>query len=143
QIGDQTPDLFLLDIQQDQAPVLQQLLSSRLPAGPHAQQPPVGGDTQPQLIPVLRARVTGRGVNLDEMEDLKGRGLLSREYTITYRGQLEPNETVTAGRFPESASAPAANGLPEVSVEDSIRQRFGISLGDIVRFDVLGRIRSE
>jgi len=92
QIGDETPDLFLLDIQQDQAPVLQQLLSSRLPAGPHAQQARVGGDTQPQLIPVLRARVTGRGVNLDEMEDLKGRGLLSREYTITYRGHLEPNE---------------------------------------------------
>jgi putative ABC transport system permease protein len=127
QIGDQAPDLFLLDIQQDQAPALQQLLSSRLP------------DTQPRLIPVLRARVTGRGVSLDEMEDLKGRGLLSREYTITYRGHLEPNETVIAGRFPESNAAQASSGF-EVSVEDSIRQRFGISLGDIVRFDVLGRI---
>ena len=133
QIGDQAPDLFLLDIQQDQAPALQQLLSSRLP------------DTQPRLIPVLRARVTGRGVNLDEMEDLQGRGLLSREYTITYRGHLEPNETVIDGRFPESNAAQPrpSSGPPdgfEVSVEDSIRQRFGISLGDIVRFDVLGRI---
>ena len=45
------------------------------------------------LIPVLRARVTGKGGNLDEVEDLQGRGMLSREYTITYRGQLESNET--------------------------------------------------
>ena len=128
QIGDQTPDLFLLDIQQDQAPALQQLLSARLSA------------TQPRLIPVLRARVTGRGVRLDEMEDLKGRGMLSREYVITYRGNLEPNETILAGRFPESRSARAPDALPEVSVEEGIRVRFGISMGDIVRFDVLGRI---
>jgi putative ABC transport system permease protein len=128
QIGDQAPDLFLLDIQQDQAPGLQRFLSERLP------------DTQPQLIPVLRARVTGRGVNLDEMEDLKGRGLLSREYVITYRGNLEPNETLLAGHFPDTNAVPAAGALPEVSVEDGIRQRFGISLGDVVRFDVLGRI---
>jgi putative ABC transport system permease protein len=119
QIGDQAPDLFLLDIQQDQAGALRQFLGDRL------------RDTQPNLIPVLRARVTGRGVNLEEMEDLKGRGQLSREYTITYRGQLEPNETLLAGRFPNRG---------EVSVEEGIRQRFGISLGDIVRFDVLGRV---
>jgi putative ABC transport system permease protein len=139
EIGDEAPDLFLLDIQQDQAPALQQMLSSRLP------------DTEPRLIPVLRARVTARGVSLDEMEDLKGRGLLSREYTITYRGHLEPNETVIAGHFPESPESPARPARPaknvaqppagfEVSVEDGIRQRFGITLGDIVRFDVLGRI---
>src|SRR6266550_3755948 len=65
------------------------------------------------------------------MEDLKGRGMLSREYVITYRGQLETNETVIAGRFPAAG---------EVSVEDGIRQRFGISLGDVVRFDILGRV---
>jgi putative ABC transport system permease protein len=119
QIGDQAPDLFLIDIQQDQAPALQQFLAERL------------RDTQPKLIPVLRARVTARGGTLDDMEDLKGRGLLSREYTITYRGHLEPNETVMAGRFP-------AKG--EVSVEDGIRQRFGIRMGDLVRFDILGRV---
>ena len=33
------------------------------------------------LIPVLRARVTGKGMNLDDVEDLQGRGRLSREYT--------------------------------------------------------------
>jgi putative ABC transport system permease protein len=79
-------------------------------------------------------------VRLEEIEDLKGRGMLSREYVITYRGHLEPNETVLAGHFPEGNAAQSPDALPEVSVEEGIRERFGISMGDIVRFDVLGRI---
>ncbi len=128
QIGDQAPDLFLLDIQQEQAPVLEQFLRERLP------------DTQPSLIPVLRARVTGRGVRLEDMEDLRGRGVLSREYTITYRGNLEPNETVVAGRFAGSSGGQGPGAFPEVSIEQGLGARFGITLGDVVRFDVLGRI---
>jgi putative ABC transport system permease protein len=56
--------------------------------------------------------------------------MLSREYTITYRGQLEGNETLIEGRFPEPA---------EVSIEEGIVERFGITVGDVMRFDVLGR----
>src|SRR5688572_13442103 len=89
QIGDNTPDLFLVDIQQDQVAGMKAFLSERLPAG-----------AQSTLIPVLRARVTGRGVRLEDVEDLQGRGMLSREYTITYRGKLEANETLVEGRFP-------------------------------------------
>jgi putative ABC transport system permease protein len=87
-------------------------------------------ESQPLLIPVLRARVTGKGGSLDEVEDLQGRGMLSREYTVTYRGRLESNETLIKGTFPKPN---------EVSIEEGIVQRFGIDVGDIVRFDVLGR----
>jgi putative ABC transport system permease protein len=130
QIGENTPDLFLVDIQQDQTAALKAFMAERLPP-----------DSQPQLIPVLRARVTGRGVNLDEVEDLQGRGMLSREYTITYRGQLEANETLVEGRFPRPASNAIADTdtLPEVSIEESIVERFGIRVADVMRFDVLGR----
>ncbi len=128
QIGDNAPDLFLVDIQQDQAAQVRSFLAERLPPG-----------SQPRLIPVLRARVTGRGVNLDEVEDLQGRGMLSREYTITYRGQLEDNETLIQGRFPNPATHRSGDGLPEVSIEEGIVDRFGIGLGDVMRFDVLGR----
>ena len=44
----------------------------------------------PMLIPVLRARVVGvrgRDVNLESYEDVRGRGGLAREFTVTYRSQ--------------------------------------------------------
>lgn len=126
QIGEDTPDMFLVDIQQDQAADMKAFLAERLPA-----------ESQPLLIPVLRARVTGKGVNLDEVEDLQGRGRLSREYTITYRGQLESNETLIRGNFPKPQMG--SQDLPEVSIEERIVERFGIDVGDVLRFDVLGR----
>jgi putative ABC transport system permease protein len=154
QIGENTPDMFLVDIQQDQAAEMKAFLAERLPP-----------ESQPLFIPVLRARVTGKGVNLDEVEDLQGRGRLSREYTITYRGHLESNETLLAGTFPKpSPGSDPGTGtgvrpqgadlgekpqnpdvgvrpqdLPEVSVEEGIVERFGIGVGDVMRFDVLGR----
>ena len=57
QIGENTPDMFLVDIQQDQAADMKAFLAERLPR-----------ESQPLLIPVLRARVTGKGVNLDEVK---------------------------------------------------------------------------
>ena len=137
QIGENTPDMFLVDIQQDQAADMKAFLAERLPR-----------ESQPLLIPVLRARVTGKGMNLEEVEDLQGRGRLSREYTITYRGQLESNETLVRGTFPKPTSGSDAYeyggqtqdaALPEVSIEESIVERFGIEVGDVMRFDVLGR----
>ena len=125
QMGENTPDMFLVDIQQDQAADMKAFLAERLPR-----------ESQPILIPVLRARVTGKGINLEEVEDLQGRGRLSREYTITYRGQLESNETLVGGHFPKPASG---SDLPEVSIEEGIVERFGIDIGDVIRFDVLGR----
>ncbi len=122
-----TPDMFLIDIQQDQAAGLAAFLGPRVPAG-----------GAPRLLPVLRARVTGvrgREVTLDSVEEVRGRGSLAREYTITYRGALSPNERVIEGRFWEAT--PSAQ--PEVSIEQSIRDRFRIQIGDTMRFDVLGR----
>ncbi|MBA3270283.1 MAG: FtsX-like permease family protein [Acidobacteria bacterium] len=123
------PDMFLLDVQQDQVAAMTQLLKRW--------QPPA--TPVPRLLPVLRARVTGvqgQEVSLDKYEDVRGRGSLAREYTITYRPALERNETVVAGTFWDET--PAAQG--EVSIEESLRERFRINVGDTVRFDVLGRV---
>jgi putative ABC transport system permease protein len=122
------PDMFLLDIQQDQVAAMRGLLAKWRQEG-----------TDPaKLIPVLRARVVGvegRELSLDSYEDVRGRGSLGREYTITYRPALERNETVIAGRFWQTADAPS----PEVSIEQSLRDRFHINIGDTMRFDVMGR----
>lgn len=122
------PDMFLLDVQQDQVASLGELLTRWTPHGAPA----------PRLLPVLRARVTGvegRAIYLEDYEDVRGRGSLAREYTVTYRPSLERNETVVAGRFWDTVPS----SEPEVSIEDSLHERFRIDVGDTMRFDVLGR----
>jgi putative ABC transport system permease protein len=129
QVGDDAPDMFLMDIQQDQRAEVIALVDREN-----------GGAPPPQLIPVLRARVTGvRGseVNLESYEDVRGRGRLSREYTVTYRSVLHENETLIQGEWWDAA--PAGEGGAEVSIEESLQRRFNIQIGDEMSFDILGR----
>jgi putative ABC transport system permease protein len=119
--------MFLLDIQPDQADGVRAFLAAANPV------------SAPRLLPVVRARVTGvqgSRVRLESFEDVRGQGSLAREYVMTYRLGLEANETVIGGTFWEPTSSPD----PEVSIEESIHQRFRIDVGDRVRFDVLGRV---
>jgi putative ABC transport system permease protein len=60
---------------------------------------------------------------------------MRREYTVTWRDRLQPNERVVEGQF----WGAGRTDTPEVSIEESLRDRSGIRLGDVVRFDVLGR----
>jgi putative ABC transport system permease protein len=128
------PDMFLVDIQQDQAEPVRAFLASRVAEGSAA----------PRLIPVLRARVTavrGADVNLETFQDVRGRGSLAREYTITYRDHLESNEQLIAGKFwAGQGPLPANAAEQQVSIERSIHERFAIGVGDLMRFDVLGRV---
>ena len=120
------PDMFLMDVQRGQVDGVRAFLTD-----PSRR---VGAF---RLIPVLRARITGvagRDTQLETFEDVRARGSLAREYTVTYRDRLEPNEQISAGRFWQGPSTD-----PEVSVEESIHERFAINLGDTVRFDILGR----
>lgn len=126
QRGRGAADLFLIDVQPDQAGPLLAFLRGRTPA-------------PARLVPVLRARVTGvagRELRLDDAEDVRGRGGLAREFVVTYRERLEPNERLLEGAFWEPGQALP----PQVSIERSLRDRFGLQLGDELRFDVLGRI---
>lgn len=125
-LAEDMPDMFLVDIQKDQAGPLTEFLEAS-----------AGSGNGPALLPVLRARVTavrGREVNLEGVEEVRERGSLAREYTITYRAQPAANEHVIAGRFWDGT--PSEH--PEVSIEESIRERFRIQVGDLVRFEVLG-----
>jgi putative ABC transport system permease protein len=131
QVGDDAPDMFLMDIQSGQRDGLTALIDREN-----------GSENVPKLIPVLRARIVGvrgRDVNLETYEDVRGRGGLSREFTITYRSNLEANEKLVDGKWWDSA--PAVD-QPEVSIEEGLRDRFSIQIGDEMTFDVLGRVIS-
>lgn len=129
QVSDGAPDMFLMDVQTAQRDGVLALIDQE------------NGDAPaPTPIPVLRARivgVSGREVELESYEDVRGRGGLSREFTVTYRAALEENETLVDGAWWDAA--PAID-MPEVSIETGLRERFGILVGDQMRFDVLGRV---
>ena len=137
QAGADAPDMFLIDVQQDQRDRLAAFLDEANGAAP-----------TPKIIPTLRARVVavkGREMNLDSYQNVRGRGL-AREYTVTYRADLEANETLVDGEW---WGDPPDDGLAEVSIEerfsdedDDGRFRVGsrIQVGDEMSFDVLGRV---
>jgi putative ABC transport system permease protein len=129
QLGENAPDTFLLDVQGDQRSGLNELLDHE-----------AGDRSALRYIPVLRARIVGvrgRDVSLDSYEEVRGRDGLSREFTVTYRPNLEANEQLVDGEWWDGSSQA---GQAEVSIEESLRRRFDIQLGDEIRFDVLGRI---
>lgn len=120
------PDLFLIDVQQDQEPGVRKFLEG------------IGSDPSPRLVPVLRARVTGvkgRELNLDSVDAVRERGSLSREFVITFRDRLQANERLVDGAFWRGGAGTPA----EVSIERGLRDNVGLQLGDHVRFDILGR----
>ena len=128
QAGPDAPDMFLIDIQPDQRDALTAYVDEQNAAAP-----------PPAPIPVLRARVVGvqgREVSLDSFEQVRGRNGLSREFTVTYRPMLQPNEEVIAGTWWDAS--PSA-GEAEVSIEEGFLERLRIQVGDEMRFDVLGR----
>lgn len=124
ELRDGAPDMFLIDVQQDQVEEVQSVLGRWV-------------DRVPEMIPVLRARVTaveGREVQFDDIRSARQAGL-GREYTITYRSRLAENERVIAGEFWDEEPSL----IPEVSIEQDLQEERGLQVGDFIKFDVLGR----
>ncbi len=124
EIREDTPDMFLIDVQRDQTDGVEALLERELGAAP-------------RLLPVLRARVTGvQGdrTTLESAAEVRRRGV-GREFTVTYRAELAENERVIDGDFWE----PTTTDIAEVSVEESVQERLDLVMGDMLRFDILGR----
>jgi putative ABC transport system permease protein len=136
QAGPDAPDMFLIDIQSDQRDQVAAFLDEANGEAPG-----------PKMIPTLRARVVGvRGeeMEIESYQQTRGRGL-SREYTVTYRPNLEANEELIDGQW--WGDAPL-EGMAEVSIEERFSDRDSdgnfrlgsrIQVGDEMRFDVLGR----
>ncbi|HXG66758.1 MAG TPA: FtsX-like permease family protein, partial [Blastocatellia bacterium] len=119
------PNMFLIDIQTDQAEGLAALVEQET-------------GERPLLVPTVRTRiveVNGREVDFDQAEMRRDRGRLGREYVVTYRPNLEANETIVAGEFWDASPA----NEPEVSLEESMRGMAGLDLGSAITFDIQGR----
>jgi putative ABC transport system permease protein len=120
-------DMFLIDVQPGQAAGVEALLTERT------------GQRPPAAIPVLRARVTGvtgKEVTLRGYDEVRRRGGIGREFTVTWRDHLQANERVVEGKF----WGPGRTDVPEVSIEAGVREHVRLQVGDLMQFDVLGRV---
>ncbi len=119
------PNMFLIDIQKDQQAGVEELIERTT------------GRRQ-SLVPTVRARivaVNGRDVDFNQEDMKRNRGLLGREYVVTYRDRLAENETVIAGNFWKPAPSPD----PEISIEESMQGMAGLEVGGTITFDIQGR----
>lgn len=129
--GTSIPDLFILDIQADQAGPLRDQLKAYNPA------------LKVELSPMVRARFRGKlgeveakalktpGLKTQEAED--DEHMRSREQNLSWRPSLGSGEEIIAGQWMDP------NGQDvEASVEEWYAQRLHAKLGDILRFDVQG-----
>lgn len=118
------PNMFLIDVQTDQKAGVEELVTQA--TGEH-----------PTLVPTVRTRIAainGQSIDLDDKERRAQRGMLGREYVVTYRPQLEQNETIVAGKFWD----PTPSSEPEISIEEGMRGLAGLELGGTVTFDITG-----
>ncbi|MGI9570297.1 MAG: ABC transporter permease, partial [Desulfobulbia bacterium] len=117
------PNLFCIDIQQDQRDLFQAVVGEEV-----------------LLFPVVRARLLSiNNIQINqEQERQRKTDNLGREFNLTYRETLLEDEIITDGTslFDDSNSLPS--GVVAVSVLDSIAEIGEIGLHDRLRFNLQG-----
>jgi len=85
------------------------------------------------------------GLNGQTVEKLKedttngiSRGLLNREYRVTYRDSLIESETLVEGQWQGKVAKPGDSIF--ISVDDGIAQSLKLKIGDLVVFNVQGAL---
>jgi len=118
------PNNFLINITPDERQPLQQFLQSH-------------GMGQPQMFPMVRARITA--INSQPAESLKpasdsGRGFLEREQNLSWSAEMMEDNLLIAGTWWTAADA----GKPLVSISTEYQEALHLNLGDKISFDVAG-----
>lgn len=126
--GGSDPNLILFDVQRDQKEDLARLLRER-------------GVASYQEAPVVTMRLAAvKGKKIEEIRkdpDSRVAGwALRREYRSTYRAFLTDTEKVVLGKW--RGRTDGASDIVPISLEKSIAESLGVTVGDRVTFDVQG-----
>ena len=119
------PSLFFVDIGKTQIDELVRMIEER--TGERA-----------EATPTVRARiafVNGRPIDFQQREVRQQQGQIGREFAVTYRPNLDTNETVIDGAWWSGDPG----DVPEVSVEEGMAERLKIGVGDSITYDISGR----
>ncbi|MGB7070592.1 MAG: FtsX-like permease family protein [Pyrinomonadaceae bacterium] len=120
------PSLFFVDIQKSQIDDLRLMLEDAL-------------GEKAEAIATVRARISyinGMPVDFSQREVRREQGQIGREFAVTYRPDLELNESILSGRWWDSENV---SDVPEVSVEEEMAGRLKVTPGDSITFDISGR----
>jgi putative ABC transport system permease protein len=93
--------------------------------------------TPPQLVPMIRARLTKIGDKATSDMTIKsdrGRDFIEREANLTWADQLQADNKIVAGQWWREGDG----GGPRVSVEVELAKALGLKLGDELTYDVAG-----
>jgi putative ABC transport system permease protein len=80
--------------------------------------------------------VNGEPFDFQQREVRQQQGQIGREFAITYRPNLDENETVIAGEWWKEIENQTE---AEVSVEEDMSGRLNVAVGDWLTFDISGR----
>jgi putative ABC transport system permease protein len=118
----ETPNRFVVNIQPDQVDAIRDFFRRQsLPA--------------PEMQPMVRGRLVeigGRAINGDDYPDPRARGLLEREFNLSYMDRMPAWNSLVSGMWWSEGDK------DELSVEEGIAKTLGINLGDALTYDVAG-----
>lgn len=123
-IPPETPNQFLINIQPQEVTKLRQFMQQRQIA-------------DKGIYPMLRARLTGineRKISPANYQDERAQRLVTREFNLSWAREMQQDNTVTAGQWWNSKQQNDAL----FSVEQGIADTLGISLGDLLSFNLAG-----
>ncbi len=121
------PSLFFIDIQKSQIEQLKNIVLERT------------GEAA-QTVPTIRARiafVNGEPFDFQQREVRQQQGIIGREFAVTYRPNLDENETLIAGGWWNSKDENPTE--EQVSVEEGMSKTLKVAAGDSITFDISGR----
>lgn len=119
------PSLFFVDIQKSQIADVLSIIEQRT-------------GEKPESVPTVRARISfvnGQPFDYQQREVRQQQGQIGREFAVTFRANLDENETLVAGDWWKGD----AGSEPDVSVEEDMAKRLGVEPGDSLTFDISGR----
>ena len=123
-----TPNFFFINIPSDESREFATFLEER-------------GAEEVRVRPMVRARMThinGKAVEEIQFETQRGRGFANRDQNITWSGELNRDNEITAGKWFTAEDA----GKPLVSVSTEYFEELKLKLGDTLTFDVAGETQT-
>ncbi len=118
-----TPNIFLINIQPDEARGVQQWLTDK-------------GLTNIQFFPMVRGRlvkINGQRVTGDDYGTARAKRMLRREFNLSWDDILPVHNNLSAGQWWQKSTE-----TPQWSVESGIANALNIRMGDVIAYDVAG-----